>query len=236
MDKRHALKANSEQAERLHHFAHDLRNRLAGMQQVLAQLGAATADPEQVEFVHFAEQQYFKAMRSTEELLDDLGVDRGPGTLRKTNLDLTVLVHKSIADLQHRFQRKQQRVAVSTTGTTIVEADAHWIEQLVQALLTNASKFTPNDGGIAINIAKERNTVVLSVTDSGVGMDREDLDHVFQRYAWLKSRTTHGEPQGRSTLARAREWARAHGGELQAHSNGPGTGCTFQLTLPSTVA
>lgn len=233
MDRTDQLKATAAQAERLHTHAHDLRNRLAAIQQVLAQLREGAEDAANNELIEFAEQQYFKAMRATEELMDDLGVERGVGALRRETVDLGALVTEAVASLQHRFDRKQQMVELALDKSIHVDGDPHWLGQLVNALLSNASKFTPRQGRIQVRLKPDGPSAVLTIRDNGVGLDASDLDNIFVRYAWLKSRSTDGEPQGRSTLGRAIAWAHAHQGSLTAHSKGSGHGSTFTLRLPT---
>ncbi len=224
-------KADPTQADRLHHFAHDLRNRLAAIQQVLQQFKAVGADDAD-ELITFGEQQYFKAMRSTEELLDDLGVERGITIVTRTPIDLGELTTKAIAGISHRLERKQQTVEASVHPDVIVNGDVHWLNELVNALLTNASKFSGTGTMIHVALERQGDMAVLSIRDHGAGLTPDDLQQVFVRYAWLESHSTNGESQGRSTLGRARQWATAHGGELSAQSDGPGKGSTFTLRIP----
>lgn len=225
------MKATPEQADRLHRFAHDLRNRLGALQQALAQLNDAPPD-EREAMTAFAEQQYFKAMRATEELLDDLGIDRAQQPQRMEPMDLGGAVRRAI-DLQaHRIARKQQHLTADLAPDVLVKGDPRMLEDLITALLSNASKFSPEGAAIAVTLTCGDGTASLSVRDAGIGMDEEDLAQVFTRYAVLKGRSTAGEAQGRSTLARARQWAQAHGGSLHAESPGPGQGAVFTLRLP----
>lgn len=225
------MKASTEQSDRLHRFAHDLRNRLAAIQQALAQMADASSE-ERVELIRFAEQQYFKAMRGTEELLDDFAIDRSPrlGELRLLRLD--ELVRKAIAALGHRFSRKRQNVDAENLQAIAVHGDERMLFDLVSALLSNASKFSEAGSTIALSLTQQDGTAILVVKDQGIGLEAEDLAEVFTRYAFLKGRSTEGEAQGRSTLARARQWAQAHGGDLTAASKGPGEGSSFSLRLP----
>ncbi|MBK9514013.1 MAG: sensor histidine kinase [Flavobacteriales bacterium] len=98
-------------------------------------------------------------------------------------------------------------------------------------MISNASKFAAAGATIHVRAEQMGRSIRLSVTDPGVGLLPADLDMVFVRYAWLSSRSTAGEAQGRSTLARARQWAQAMKGDLSVHSDGPGTGSTFTLEL-----
>lgn len=227
------LTATAEQAERLHHFAHDLRNRLAGMQQALRMLASPDPDMEPSELIGFAEQQYFKALRLTEELFDDLSVERGTPSLATQPVDLHSAAQASIALMAQRIARKAQHIELSGSTALVAMAEAHHLDLLLSALLSNASKFSPAGATINVAMQQQGNTVIIEVSDTGVGVDAQDLAQVFQRYAILKSKSTAGEEQGRSTLARAQQWAQAMGAKLSATSAGEGQGCTFRLELLS---
>lgn len=229
------LHASAEQAERLHHFAHDLRNRLAGMQQMLRMLASPDPDMDPAELITFADQQYFKAMRLTEELLDDLAIERGTQALATSPLELNKTVKDAIALMGQRLSRKGQSVELSGTDGLFATGEAHHLELLLSALLSNASKFSPAGTIITVALRQQDDLAIVEVTDKGVGLDAQDLAQVFKRYSLLKSKSTAGEEQGRSTLARAQQWAKAMGGELSATSPGEGHGCTFRLQLPKVV-
>ncbi len=226
------MKASEEQSERLHRFAHDLRNRLIGMQQALEHLRASPTEDERNEFALFAEQQYFKALREVESVLDDLHVQRG--SLRPTlvSMPIATIVKQALDLLQYRFQRKGQIVRADLPESLLVHADERIAVDIVEALLSNASKFSPAGSTIELRASEQGGAVALSVQDHGTGLGHEDVENVFTRFAWLQNRPTAGESQGRGTLARAREWAIEHGGTLVAASAGQGHGCTFTLRLP----
>lgn len=225
------MKASPQQAERLHRFAHDLRNRLAALNQAAGELAGADADAR-AELLGFVEQQYFKAMRACEDLLDDMEVDRGVGELKRERIELGALVHSEIGKLSHRFERKEQPVTVTCSEPVFVHADPHWTGMLVGALLSNASKFSHPRQEISVSIGLHEGVARLDVRDSGIGLAADQLVQVFSRYALLRGKPTAGEAQGRSTLARARQWAEAHGGTLTATSDGEGRGACFTLRLP----
>lgn len=224
------MKATAEQADRLHRFAHDLRNRLAALQQALAQLGDPP-DADAAAVKAFAEQQVFKALRHTEELLDDLGVERGIGALRPARIALNELILAEAGHLRHRLERKAQPLQAALDEVAAF-ADPEWAARAVAALLSNASKFSHRGQPIHVSLKADGGAAVLTVRDAGVGLDAEDLAQVFTRYAWLKGTPTAGEAQGRGTLARVRQWAEASGGALSAQSDGPGQGASFTLRLP----
>lgn len=226
------MKATTEQAERLHRFAHDLRNRLIGLQQVLEHLRQGPSEEERNEFATFGEQQYFKALREVESLMDDLAVPRGSAQLTLDKVTLAGLVRGTVDQLQFRFQRKDQTVVLDLDEDLVVNGDTRMLTDLVEALLSNASKFSASGTTIEVRLHSEGKDAVIRVVDHGTGLCEKDLQHVFVRFAWLQNRPTSGESQGRGTLSRARDWAHAHRGTLTAHSEGNGHGCTFTLRLP----
>lgn len=226
------MKASAEQAERLHAFSHDLRNRLIGLQQVLDRLKEPGDDAERTELGLYGEQQYFKALREVDRLMDDLDVPHGSITPDRKTFSPAALLNERIDLLRFRFERKQQRIVTRLDEGIIVTADPRIIGDLMDALLSNASKFSHPGSDIEADLIGTPTEVELRIRDHGVGLSATDLAQVFVRFAWLNSRPTTGESQGRGTLARASGWAHAHGGSLSAESAGEGHGCTFTLRLP----
>lgn len=226
------MKASAEQAERLHRFAHDLRNRLIGLHQVLDQLRQSPSDADRAELGMFGEQQYFKALREVENVLDDLGVERGASKPVLENVDLSALVRTHAENLRFRYERKQQSIAMDLAEGILVHADARMLGDVVEALLSNASKFSSAGSPVQLRTSIDGSYAVIDVKDMGTGLSKEDLEQVFVRFAWLSNRPTAAESQGRGTLGRAHQWATAQGGSLRARSPGVGQGCTFTVRIP----
>jgi K+-sensing histidine kinase KdpD len=224
-------KALPEQAERLHRFAHDLRNRLAGMHEVMKQLGEQ-APAGEGELAEFGEQQFFKALREVERLLDDMQVERGVQHFTSTPLPFTELVREAVGLMEHRFTRKEQRLEQHLDDRLQVLGDRHYVVETLSALLSNASKFSPAGSVVKLFTGRREDMIELRVMDQGVGLTEEDLRNLFVRYAWLTSRSTQGEAQGRGTLARVHQWVTGMGGALEVASRGQGEGSSFTLLLP----
>lgn len=225
--------ADAAQAQRLHTFAHDLKNKLGGLWESLRLLAAGPEGLEPAEVLAFAERNFFQAQRQLEDLLDDLAVDRAVILRDLGPVDLVATLQLALDRVSGRLERKQQRLEVDAPGVAQVHGDQHWLMLLLEALLSNASKFSPAGSSIRASITRTGGDHVVRICDPGVGLSEEDLRSVFQRYAILGSRSTQGEPQSRGTLARALQWAQAHGGSLTAESEGPGRGACFTLRLPA---
>lgn len=221
-------KADAQQAERLHRFAHDLKNRLGSMSAALRMLEELPAGSERDEVKGFAERAYFKALFDLESLLDDFDVERGPKACSPVPIDTAELVERIAGELAFRFERKQQRLVIEVPSGHALNGDPELLHQVVNALLSNASKFSHADATIRVTVSGNG----LSVTDEGVGLSAADLANVFKAYCWLDSQSTAGEEQGRGSMARARKAMQAMGGSLAATSMGPGAGSTFSLRMP----
>lgn len=218
--------------ERLHRFSHDLKNRLGNMWQAVTLLGSLPEGPDRDQVIALAERSYFNGARALEELMDDFAVPRGITSIRPVQVALPELLEKCVANIRYRTQGKQQEVQVNAAGPITVMGDPEVLEQLFEALLSNASKFSPKGSVINLQAQQQDHTVVVEVQDHGAGLSEADLRDIFTRYAILGSRSTAGESQARGTLARAAQWAQVHGGTLTAHSAGEGQGSQFRVTLP----
>ncbi len=224
--------ADSQQAERLHTFAHDIKNRLGTLWEALRMLRSGPiegVDPD--ELMSFAERGFFQAQRDLEDLLDDFHVERGVSAER-TPFDMRKSLDEALRNEDYRLRKKGQRVDVRGPAEAPASGDARLTTQLLQALISNASKFSPRDTVIGVEFSNGGQGTTIRVTDSGCGLLPEDLAAVFTRYIILSSRSTDGEPQSRGTLARAKQWAEAQGGTLDVASEGIGKGCVFTLRLP----
>jgi two-component system phosphate regulon sensor histidine kinase PhoR len=104
------------------------------------------------------------------------------------------------------------------------------IGQVLTNLVHNAIKFTPQGGRVDVSASAEAGVVRVRVRDSGVGIHRDELARVFERfYKGERSRAGGGTGLG---LAIAKHIVQAHDGEIDAASDGPGRGSTFSFTLP----
>jgi two-component system sensor histidine kinase VicK len=108
--------------------------------------------------------------------------------------------------------------------------DAARLDQVIQNLLTNAVKYSPEGGTIVLHLEAEAKGAIVSVSDQGLGIPREDLPRLFERFYRVEgTRTLEGSGLG---LYICHGIVAAHGGRLWADSPGLGKGCTFTFSLP----
>ncbi len=171
--------------------------------------------------------------RLVEDLLDLARVAKGKLDLRMGTVDLHEVVRDAVETCRSELEAKRLsvRVELAAEGHS-VRGDAARLEQVFWNLLRNAIKFTPPGGAISVRTADEKGgRVSVSVSDTGMGIARDDLGRIFDPFEQGARAEVHG---GLGLgLAIAREMTERHGGTIAAASDGQGRGATFEVALPA---
>jgi signal transduction histidine kinase len=172
--------------------------------------------------------------RLVEDLLDLSRVAAGQFEIAPATVPVNALV-KTVVDALTPHAAAKNVLVVSHTDAEVgtIQADPHRLNQVVTNLVSNAVKFTPAGGRIDVRTARGVGSVTITVTDSGIGFDREFASQLFQpfRQADPSFKREHG---GLGLgLSIARHLVELHGGTISASSAGAGRGATFSVTLPS---
>src|SRR5947199_5474238 len=114
----------------------------------------------------------------------------------------------------------------------LIQGDADRLQQVVWNLLSNAIKFTPSGGRVHVRLVRIEPHVQLTVQDSGIGIERDFLPHVFERFRQGDSSSTRPHGGLGLGLALVRDLGELHGGTVQASSAGRDQGATFTVKLP----
>jgi signal transduction histidine kinase len=109
--------------------------------------------------------------------------------------------------------------------------DATRLQQVIWNLLSNALRFTPAGGKIEMMVSTENRSAVIRVRDTGLGIERDFLPHVFEAFAQQNEGAQRSMGLGLG-LAIARRLVELHGGTIEAKSEGPGRGAEFVIHLP----
>lgn len=182
-----------------------------------------------------------KITRSTEELislvnhlLDVSRIEAGRLVLRVGSVCLAPLVHEVVDFLASRAKEKGVVLSVAGEGKIYVQADQDKLKEILMNYIDNAIKYTPS-GNISIAWKQEGQLIRFSVADTGFGLTKSDLSHLFEKF----SRGSASNQVSVSTglgLYVCRRLAEAMGGRVWAESRGKGKGSTFFLALPLTKA
>jgi len=212
--------------------AHDLKTPLTAviaqaqlMERRVKRDPTAPADLRRIErIVHDAE----RLRRLVIELLDVGRVEQGKLLDRREEVDLGSLA-RSVCEHQ---PSPRHVCRVEATEPIVGRYDSVRIAQLIDNLVENAVKYSPDGGPIDVRVWRDNNLAHLTVTDQGIGIPAGDLDHVFDRFhrgTNVDDRRFSGMGLG---LFICRGIAEQHGGRLWATSPGPGQGSTFHVELP----
>jgi len=170
-----------------------------------------------------------------EDLLALARLDAEPA-VERTQVDLSEIAAEASAMAQTLAEAKHQEfaqdfaqdLAIDAHKRIVVHGSAGDLRRVVLNLLDNAVKFTPERGKIEIGVTTNGSTALISVRDSGPGIDPRDIDHIFDPF--YRSRGANGRGSGLG-LALGREIVRRHGGVIQAANRAAG-GCEVQVRLP----
>jgi signal transduction histidine kinase len=173
--------------------------------------------------------------RLIDELLDVSRIESGKLDFHWEAVDLSALMAEVADRLQLTTTLHTVEVDLNGAVGTSVMADRDHLEQVLDNLVTNAIKFSPEGGAIRVSVREEMDTVVLSVSDPGVGIPPGQLDAIFGLFYQAEdpvSRKTGGMGLG---LYISREIVARHGGRIWAES-APQQGSTFNVALPRAQA
>lgn len=119
---------------------------------------------------------------------------------------------------------------IPTDAPITVNGNEKQLKQVLNNLLENALKFTPEKGSIQLSMKRDTYQVAVTVTDTGIGIPPEDLPHLFERFH--RGRNSSAFPGNGLGLAIVKAIVDVHGGTVEAHSEGKDSGSTFTITLP----
>jgi PAS domain S-box-containing protein len=167
----------------------------------------------------------------TDELLDIRRIESGKFELNLEPLNFREVIDQTLKEMQTSVDMKKQSLHVEVpAGPLPTRGDRARLSQVLVNILSNASKFTPDNGRITIKVEEDEDAIKVQVSDTGIGIRREDLERVFEPFAAIhKPAYIKGTGLG---LSIAKGLVEAHGGRIWAESTGEGGGATFTFTLP----
>lgn len=221
-------------------LSHELRTPLASLRAVVETLqDGALADPPAAErFLRQAENEVNTMTQMVDELTELSQIESGQVRLRLVPAAVASLVEVPLERLRPQAERAGVTLSSDVpSDLPPVLVDVERIQQVVTNLLHNAVKFTPPGGSIRLSAVENEATngrarqVVIDVRDTGIGIPREDVTRVFERFYKSDRARTRGSGGTGLGLSIARHLVEAHGGRIWVKSK-VGKGSTFSFTLP----
>ncbi|HEY6135610.1 MAG TPA: chemotaxis protein CheB [Rubrivivax sp.] len=217
-------------------LAHELRNPLAAIQSTaeVLKLGAANG-PTLAHAQQILERQTRHMAKLVDGLLDVARIARGKIDLDLEVVDIVPICRAAVTDAATSQGSTGREFDINLPSKALwVQGDGIRLAQILNNLLSNACKFTPVGGVIVVSASRDGDHAVVTVSDTGVGIDSDLLPHVFDIFrqgAQTVDRAVGGLGLG---LALVKTLTDLHGGSVEAKSVGPGQGAEFVIRLPLT--
>jgi PAS domain S-box-containing protein len=229
-----AERANRLKDEFLATISHELRNPLNAILGWAHMLRLGKLTPPNTE--RAVETIYRNAKSQAQLVADLLDVSRiisGKLRLDVRSVDLVSIVNAAIDSIRPAAEAKAIRLQMTLDPAVgLISGDGDRLQQIVWNLLTNAVKFTPKSGRIHVKVQRVDSHVEVIVSDSGVGISKEFLPYVFDRFRQADASTTRIHGGLGLGLSIVHQLVDLHGGSVSVHSEGEGKGTTFTISLP----
>lgn len=212
--------------------SHELRSPLASVKAMVETLEDGALEEQQVamDFVRRIHREIDRMSSMVADQLELARLESGQERLHPSPVDLRPLLEEVRAQFQERADAKEIKMDIVLPDTLPkVQAEEERLREVLANLLDNALKFTPARGRVTVSADIGDKVVKVSVKDTGVGIPKEHLPHIFERFFKVdRSRQDGGSGLG---LAIVKHIVQAHGGEVEVESR-EGEGAAFTFTVP----
>jgi signal transduction histidine kinase/ActR/RegA family two-component response regulator len=216
-------------------LGHELRNPLGAI--LLASQMIESDGKLDGEHARLIERQSRHLTRIVNDLLDLSRVVSGKIVIKPQSVDLRRLAQQSLQTLLESARVHQVNVDLRLTGNPVyVNADPVRIDQIINNVVMNAIKYTPENGHVIVALERENESAVIRIEDDGVGIAAERISTIFELFAQAENAIGRSQGGMGIGLALVRNLVELHGGTVEAKSEGVGKGSTFTIRLPLAAA
>jgi signal transduction histidine kinase len=218
-------------------IAHDLRNPLGNFKEIANLMTSSNYEmdeAEKKEFLDLIKDSANNLYSLLENLLEWSRSQRGIMQFNPNEFDLYLLAQNNINMLKFSADSKNIRIISNIKEGTNVTVDGNMIITVIRNLVSNAIKFTPDGGNITINSSNGDKEIIISVSDSGVGIPQSLIDKLFRIDQQVTSIGTNEETGTGLGLILCKEFVEKHGGKIWVESE-VGKGSTFYFTIPHII-
>ncbi len=226
--------ANQRKDQFLAVLSHELRTPLSATKMAAQLLGTTPTESGRV--MHLSkviERQVGHMSRLVEDLIDVSRVSQGLVLLDKRLVDLRTIIQNAVEQVSPMIGAKSHLLKVELPSQACeVCGDRTRLVQVISNLLSNAARYTPDQGDIRVTLANGRNYFSLTIADNGIGIDPAAIPELFNFYAQAERSTDRKNGGLGLGLALVKSLVELHGGSVAATSHGKDLGSTFTVTLP----
>ncbi len=216
--------------------AHELRAPLSAIQQqisVILQGLAGTVTEKQQELLSRSQERADGLLNLIRDLLDISKMETGRSFQQKSPLDLFPLAEKTVELFMPQAQTKSQSLVLKApSNIPLINADPQAMEEVLTNLISNAVKYTPENGDIQVLLKPEAEYLLIQVSDNGIGISQEDLDRIFDKFYRVKNEKTRKIVGTGLGLPIVKQLVEAHLGYIRVESQ-VDQGTTVNVLIPS---
>ena len=225
------LASNNAQRDFLSNVSHDLKTPLTSIQGYAQAItdGAAEDSAEAAQIIY---EEAGRLNRMVVELTDLERLSAGKLSMARDRINMAQLVEGVLQSLVVVAEQREIRLDSRLESTPMIIGDGDRLAQVLMNLISNGLKYTPAGGTVRVTVGRAGAGAMISIRDSGIGIPREELSRVFERFYQVDK--ARGPQRGTGLgLAIAREIVEAHGGRITVESRGRGKGAEFRVWLPA---
>lgn len=214
--------------------SHDIRSPLASILGFADELGREDTGPlnkTQKHYLDIIVRAGKRQLKLVNDLLDLARIETGKDELHKMPVAMDSLLAEMYEAMLYTAKEKQITLTCAKGCAEPLMLDEGKIQRVLSNLVSNAIKFTPKGGTVALSCKAVQDECIVTVADSGVGISPEDLPKLFGKFAKLSSKPTAGEHGSGLGLSITKQIIEMHGGRIWAEST-PGQGTSLHFALP----
>lgn len=227
-------KLDTMRKEFVANVSHELKTPITTIKSYTETLLDGAMDDKEIcdSFLSVIDKESDRMARLVSDLLQLSRMDHKKNNFNSSRFDIDNLLKDIVNKLDISFKEKNHIIKIGLCDKNIIiNGDKDRIEQVIQNILTNAIKYTPNNGVVSISIKEEDEQAIISIKDNGIGIPKEDVSRIFERFYRVdkaRSRDMGGTGLG---LSIAKHIIEQHGGDISVQSE-VGKGTEFKIKLP----
>jgi signal transduction histidine kinase/CheY-like chemotaxis protein len=226
--------ANKLKSQFLASMSHELRtplNAINGFSELLVDQVAGPLNEKQLRFLSHIREGSKHLLQLINDILDLSKIEAGESRLELASIGPSAVVEEVVTGLGSLAREKSIQVKVVCDPDAVLRVDRRRLKQILYNLVSNAIKFTPENGHVSVKVAPDRDSLRFEVTDNGPGIAAEDQKIIFEEFRQAATSTS-GVKEGTGLgLAITKKLVEQHGGHIEVESE-PGSGSTFRFWLP----
>ncbi len=230
--------ANNAKSMFLANMTHELRtplNAIIGFAQLLGEEFFGKLSEKQHEFTNNIHSSANHLLLLINDILDLSKIEAGKMELEFSLFSIRDMLEQSTIMIKDKAIKHNIKLSLDIRpelSELLLEGDERKLKQIMFNLLSNAAKFTPDNGAITIRVEKEDDVIKISVIDTGIGIAGEDLGKIFEDFYQTAEAVKTTAPGTGLGLALVKRFTEMHNGEVTVESDGQNKGSTFTIKLP----